>query len=78
MEPKLEDSESVLVARAQALIPDRKIYTISYDGKIYCKCLFKAGGEIIMRSDNPDFPEIPAPQEAVEIIGRVVWHGGLC
>ncbi|MHB1267827.1 MAG: S24 family peptidase [Acidithiobacillus ferriphilus] len=78
MEPKLEEGESVLIDRAQTLIIDRKIYAVSYDGKIYCKRLFKAGGEVIMRSDNFEFPEIRAPAEEVQIIGRVVWHAGNC
>ncbi|QQD71914.1 S24 family peptidase [Acidithiobacillus ferrivorans] len=76
MEPKLEEGESVLIDRAQTLIIDRKIYAISYDGKIYCKRLFKAGIEVIMRSDNSEFPEIRAAAEEVQIIGRVVWHAG--
>jgi transcriptional regulator with XRE-family HTH domain len=76
MEPKLEEGESVLIDRAQVNIIDRKIYAISYDGKIYCKRLFKAGAEVIMRSDNSEFPEIRAQAEEVQIIGRVVWHAG--
>lgn len=77
MEPKLEEGESILVDRSQTTIIDRKIYAICYDGQIYCKRLFKAGNEIIMRSDNAAYPEIRAQAEDVEIIGRVVWHAGV-
>jgi phage repressor protein C with HTH and peptisase S24 domain len=76
MEPKLEEGESVLVDRAQTRVIDRKIYAVCYDGQIYCKRLFKAGNEIIMRSDNLAYPEIRAQAEDVEIIGRIVWHAG--
>lgn len=73
MEPTLADGDSVLISRAQTTIIDRKIYALAYDGKIYCKRLFKAGGELVLRSDNPAYPEIRAPIGQIQIIGRVVW-----
>ncbi len=72
MEPTLSDGDSILVARNQQTIIDNKIYVVAFDGQIYCKRLFKAGGEIVLRSDNQAYPEIRASAEQVQIIGRVV------
>jgi transcriptional regulator with XRE-family HTH domain len=76
MEPSLFCGDSVLVSRKQKEIIDRKVYAVCVDGKIFCKRLFKAADEIVMRSDNSAYPEIRISASLIEIIGRVLWRAG--
>lgn len=84
MEPTVCDSDVVLVDESQTQPRDRRIYLIRKpDGDLIIKRLIQSmtGGWII-RSDNDDkraFPDQPITEDAIEqlqIIGRVVWHGG--
>ena len=72
MDPTAPDGSSILVASNQTDIIDSKIYVVAYNGEIYCKRLFKAGPEVVLRSDNPVYPELRASMSDVQIVGRVV------
>lgn len=84
MEPTISEGDVVLMDESQIEPRDGKIYVIRvHGGELIIKRLIRAitGGWII-RSDNNDkrsFPDQPINESEIDllqIIGRVVWHGG--
>ena len=84
MEPTISDGDDVLVDESQIEPHDGRIYLIRrYEGELIIKRIIRGitGGWII-RSDNDDkrtYPDQPINEkeiESLEIIARVVWHGG--
>lgn len=81
MEPTIWDNDLILVNRAhQPAILAGKVYAFLIDGDLRVKRLIqKLDGTLIIRSDNPDFPEEELPPEERErfkMIGRVVDRQG--
>lgn len=84
MEPIICDGDVVLVDQSQTTPRDRRIYAIRKpDGELIIKRLIQSmtGGWII-RSDNEDkrlYPDQTATDSEIghlQIVGRIVWHGG--
>ncbi len=81
MEPTIWDGDRILVNRAyQPVILAGKVYAFFIDGDIRVKRLIqKLDGTLIIRSDNPDYPEEELPpqeRERFQMIGRVVDRQG--
>ena len=81
MSPTIWDGDLILVNRAyQSAILSGKVYAFFIDGDIRVKRLIqKLNGNLILRSDNPDFPEEELPAEErdrFKMIGRVVDRQG--
>lgn len=84
MEPTISDGDVVLLDQSQIEPRDGRIYLIRrHGGELIIKRLIQGitGGWII-RSDNDDkrnFPDQPISEtdiDHLQIIGRIVWHGG--
>jgi phage repressor protein C with HTH and peptisase S24 domain len=84
MEPTVCDGDVVLLDETQTTPRDRRIYAIRKpNGELIIKRLIQTitGGWLI-RSDNEDkraYPDQPISDtdiEQIQIVGRVVWHGG--
>lgn len=84
MEPTVCDGDVVLLDESQTTPRDGKIFVIlKGDGELIIKRLIQAvtGGWLI-RSDNDDkraYPDQPISDtdiDHLQIVGRVVWHGG--
>lgn len=84
MEPTISDGDVVLLDQSQIEPRDGRIYLIRrHGGELIIKRLIQGvtGGWII-RSDNDDkrnFPDQPISEtdiDNLQIIGRIVWHGG--
>ncbi len=76
MSPALEDGDSVMIDRDAIIIIDRRVYAFCLDDEIFIKRLFKAGDNIVVRSDNSKYPEFNVPNDRLEILGRVIWKSG--
>lgn len=84
MEPTIADGDVVLMDQEQTEPKNGKIYVIrNPDGELLIKRLVQSfTGRWSIRSDNPDkrqFPDEEIPPDEVcelQIIGRIVWHGG--
>nr|WP_288454617.1 LexA family transcriptional regulator [uncultured Pseudomonas sp.] len=84
MEPTISDGDVVLIDESQMDPKDGRIYAIlKADGEVIIKRLVQSfTGGWIVRSDNADkraFPDQPVSDtdiDHIQIIGRVVWHGG--
>ena len=79
MEPSLRAGDDILVDHADAAERLRDgIYVLRADDGLLVKRLavISTRHQIIVRSDNPTYPDWPecAP-DAITVIGRVVWVG---
>ena len=80
MEPYLQDGDAVLIDIGQQDIIDNEIYALNYGGELRIKRLarrFDSG--IIIRSDNPRYPEEVVTAREVDMlnmVGRMLWRGG--
>lgn len=80
MSPTLQDSEVLLIDHSQTEPRDGKVFALSKNGELVVKRLVQdfTGGWIV-RSDNADktrYPDFHVADNALRIVGRVVWHGG--
>lgn len=84
MEPTVSDADVVLIDQSQTTPRDGRIFVIRKpDGELIIKRLIQSitGGWLI-RSDNDDkrtYPDQPISEtdiDQLQIVGRVVWHGG--
>lgn len=77
MEPTLLDGDDILVDRNAVAIRSGAIYVLRLDDVLIVKRLVSAGaGALVIRSDNPAFPDVVDYDPAtLTIIGRVLWCG---
>jgi phage repressor protein C with HTH and peptisase S24 domain len=76
MESTLFDGDTILVNLGEQQIVDGKVYAIRYGNDLRVKRLYRRlDGTIVLRSDNPQYPEESVPpgdaQEQIAVIGRV-------
>ena len=80
MEPRIQDGDALVVDTSQQRIIDGRVYAIYYEGGERVKRLFNSpGGGLLLRSDNPNYPDIlvqPSDVNYVRVIGRVVHIAG--
>jgi phage repressor protein C with HTH and peptisase S24 domain len=79
MEPRILDSDSLVVDYCQNNISEGKVYALAMDGEVFVKRIHKEiGGSLRISSDNSDknkYPDKLVPAELVnqvQIIGRVI------
>lgn len=83
MIPEINDGDSLLVDRSQTQIIDGKIYAIRFGNSLKVKRLYKTLSGVLIQSANADKnkyrdEEITGSNlEHIEVLGRVVWKGGL-
>lgn len=71
-EPSIMDGAFALVIPGPQEVIDGKVYVVYLrDNGIVLKRLFRGAGKIILRSDNPTFPDIDVDPRDIEIQGRV-------
>lgn len=76
MEPTLRHGDDILVDRSSTTIRSGAIHVLRFDGMLNVKRLFRESGAYVIRSDNPDWPEIRVDDPAsLRVIGRVLWCG---
>lgn len=76
MQPTLREGDMVLVDRKQTEVYSSKIYAIAMEDTVCLRRIEKRPGALILRSDDPAYPNevIEGEQrEAIMIIGRVIW-----
>lgn len=83
MEPLICDGDTVMFVEQPigAPVKDGRIYCLSYGGALKIKRLYrKANGDLIIRSDNPSYPDEIVPNaeidEIVRIYGPVIERSG--
>lgn len=74
--PRLNHNDLVLIDTKQKNIAGGRIFAVRVGGELFFKRVIPDGPErLILRSENPDYDDVPVPREEVEIIGRVIWVG---
>ena len=80
MEPTLRDGEVILIDRQRNHMKNDGMYVFRIDNDLIVKRVERRiDGSVLIKSDNPlydTFTLHPGEQESVDVIGRVVWHGG--
>jgi phage repressor protein C with HTH and peptisase S24 domain len=78
MEPVIYNNAFVGVATEEKRVISGEIYAVwlPYEGAVV-KRLYMASDKVILKSDNPSFPDIEIPKSEIEgdhfILGRVKW-----
>lgn len=76
MEPALRDGDEILVDRDAVAVRSGSIYVLRLDDMLMVKRLILTEGQVVIRSDNPAYPDIEDYDQAgLSIIGRVLWCG---
>jgi phage repressor protein C with HTH and peptisase S24 domain len=78
MEPTLSAGDDIMVDQRARHAPLRDgIHVLRHEGALLVKRLaLQPGGGLLVRSDNPLYPDWPvAARSTVDIIGRVIWVG---
>lgn len=80
MEPYLSDGDTVLIDMGQTKIIDNEVYAIEAYDEVRIKRLSRRiDGGLLVRSDNPRFPEeslTPEQAQHLRPLGRCVWRAG--
>lgn len=80
MEPTLSEGDMVLVDHERRDVAGDNIYVIRLDQHLYAKRLrWIPGGMMEIISDNPLYPPMkvePTHLSDIDIIGKVIYHGG--
>jgi phage repressor protein C with HTH and peptisase S24 domain len=74
MSPTIEDGDVIFVCKKQRDIKDGDIYVLNHDGEVKVKRIFKLKGKLIIKSDNPIYPQDEASIEEISIIGNVIFN----
>lgn len=76
MQPKIEEKDLLIVRLTNfEEIMDNHIYVFCHEGRFYCKYLSYNVGQIIVRSENPDYPTRYIEKDNLcnfELIGEIV------
>jgi len=76
MEPLLRDGDDILVDKGAQPLRDG-IHVVRFDDTLMVKRVARSGpGRVTLLSENPAYPPLEVPADAIAIIGRVVWKGG--
>lgn len=78
MEPLIHDGDMVLIDFSQKDCRPGQIYAVSIGELVYLKRVDAAPGELILKSENPQFEPIrirtgDADADRVQIIGKCIW-----
>ena len=79
-EPMIRDGDQLLVDTQDKRIADDALYVFVSDGRYLARFIEKlATGSVALKSRNPDFRvQTLSPEDVgkLQVLGRVLWHGG--
>lgn len=80
MDDRLQDGDLVMIDMGQIEVVNNEVYAIRYGDELRIKRLSKRfDGGLLIRSDNPRYPEeslTPEQSSHITIVGRMLWRGG--
>lgn len=80
MEDRLLEGDIVMIDIGQTEVANNEVYAIRYGDELRIKRLSKRfDGGLLIRSDNPRYPEgslTPEQSQHITVIGRMLWRGG--
>lgn len=78
MEPLFSEGDTLLVDKSDIEVMDGKIYVVTLGDELRVKRVHKSLSGLILRSENPKYPDIPVTGPDLEnfvVHGRVRWCG---
>ncbi len=78
MEPLFSEGDTLLVDKSDVDLMDGKIYVVTLGDELRVKRIHKSVNGLILRSENPRYPDIPVEGPDLEsflVHGRVRWCG---
>lgn len=74
MEPRLYAGDTIGIDKGHRTIKNGEIYALVRNGELLIKQCFKVGTtQVRLHSYNPEYLDVYAPVEEIEVIGRVFW-----
>ena len=75
MSPGLNDGDMVVIDTDDHELVDGRIYVIEIEGELFIKRLFRDpfSKTVLVKSDNPQYPENRVGPESLHICGRMRW-----
>lgn len=74
MEPRLYAGDTIGIDKGHRTIKNGEIYALVRNGELLIKQCFKVGStQVRLHSYNPEYLDVYAPVEEIEVIGRVFW-----
>lgn len=78
MSPTFKNGSVIFLSRNVQSVIDGAPYVFRVGSEVFFKRLFKIPGKLIVKSDNPEFPEWSTTAEDIEIVGQVVAKFEAC
>lgn len=78
MQPILQNGDTILVDESKTDPQDGQIFLVGVDEELLVKRIFKTQGGWILKSANPDYPDMVFMGQEVNnlrIFGKVMWFG---
>ena len=77
MTPGIRDGDLMLVDSREAFFRHDGIYVLTMGDELAVKRLQrKSNGRVAIRSDNPAYEQITVAEDALRVVGDVIWLGG--
>lgn len=73
MNPTMNEGDTIFVDKSQREIRNGKIFIIRMNEEVFVKRIFIAPKGLIVKSDNPDYPQFDIKKDEAEILGQVIY-----
>ena len=73
MSSTLNDGDMIFVDKLQHEVKNGKIFIIRMNDEIFVKRLYISPNGLIVKSDNPDYPQFNIKKDEIEILGQVIY-----
>lgn len=74
MDPTIKDRDVIFVDKSQRTIINGKIFVVKFAGEVYAKRIYKAPKSLIIKSDNPQYPQYEVQPEDIEVLGQIIYN----
>jgi len=74
MDPTIKDRDVIFVDKSQRIPINGKIFVVKFSGEVYAKRIFKAPKSLIIKSDNPQYPQYEVQPDEIEILGQIIYN----
>lgn len=74
MDPTIKDKDVIFIDKSQRTIINGKIFVVKFSGEVYAKRIFKAPKSLIIKSDNPQYPQYEVQIEDIEVLGQIIYN----
>lgn len=73
MLPTMNEGDTIFVDKSQHEIRNGKIFIIRMNDEVFVKRIFIGPRGLIVKSDNPDYPQFDIKKDEAEILGQVIY-----